>query len=306
MNKTVLPFHLLIPCTISLIIGLLIVKVSHDLTTPQLLQLDSGFEVFTLINGGDELFPIPSPHKPTYLISAKNLPSDLADLPVHKKSKVFVSLLIPHLLMANQLIFEERRQLDTLWEKKQSFLNLSPKEKRWLRKLGNKYGLQSIDFTELKLRVDTIPLSLALAQAILESGWGTSRFAIQGNALFGIHRSIDTQKAYMSSASGSVKVAAYNSLAESVNCYLNTLNSVQAYEDFRLIRAETRARDMELKGFDLANSLGFYSELGNIYTERVRLLIRQYELGKLDTLSLSGRTKTIPLNFSRKTVSQTL
>ena len=154
------------------------------------------------------------------------------------------------------------------------------------------YGLDSLDFDALLKRVDIVPPSLAIAQAAEESGWGTSRFAREGNALFG-------QRAYKASKKGIVpkerpdgtnfRVRAFDHLIDGVKAYVHNLNSHFAYEDFRDLRATLRAETGHIDGYALAGSLLRYSERGEDYINTIRVIMRVNSLQVFDSAKL-GRS----------------
>ena len=152
-----------------------------------------------------------------------------------------------------------------------------------LKRLFREYNVKNNNITELKNRVDIIPISLAIAQAAIESGWGTSRFALEGNAFFG-------QKIIGSNVNGIkpiknqnpyIKVRTFNTLKDSVNAYAKSLNTHKAYQTFRQVRKEKRSLSQALEGSNLVNTLRKYSELGEEYTEQVQSIIEKNNLEKL-------------------------
>jgi Bax protein len=149
---------------------------------------------------------------------------------------------------------------------------------------------RQIDFAALLRRADVVPPSLAITQSILESGWGTSRFARQGNALFGQRtwsagtRGMDPQKAE------GFKVRAFDSLLGSVEAYVRNLNTSGAYADLRRQRARMRAADRRIDGYQLAGALTKYSEEGQTYVRKLRGLMRHNGLGAFDAARLHRQT----------------
>lgn len=296
---------LLLSVGLSLLIGLLFIAFLSYLdrnknSRNEYLLLASGMDAFNLISSEhpDRTFPLESPF--THKILAVNLPADLAKMPAPEKRSVFVSLLIPHIVKANRSIQEERNHLLTLESKINKFGKLTYPEEKALKKLSRKYGLEQIDFDELKKRIDSIPLSLALAQAILETGWGTSRFAIEGNALFGIHSPYDANQKHMVSSSGQVRVTSYACLADSVSSYFRLLNSARPYKKFRTLRFDLKRNTRNASGYDLAGGLTNYSEIGSLYAERLRAIIAQYSLGEFED-QIEVSTSTVQeVRFSRR------
>jgi Bax protein len=162
----------------------------------------------------------------------------------------------------------------------------------WLDETAERYGSKSADPADLLTHVDIVPPSLAIAQAAEESGWGTSRFAREGNALFG-------QRAYKAHRKGivpverpegtSFRVRAFDHLIDGVKSYMHNLNSHPAYRDFREARAKMRAEEGNIDGYDLAGALLRYSERGVAYVKTIRVIMRSNTLRAFDGARL-GRS----------------
>jgi uncharacterized FlgJ-related protein len=147
-------------------------------------------------------------------------------------------------------------------------------------------SLDSDQYPELLLRVDIIPASLSLAQAASESGWGTSRFAAEGNALFGQWTwgkgkgmKPSEQRA---STHGDYRVASFGSTGLAAYSYALNMNTSGAYRDFRLKRADLRRQNLRVSGMVLAGTLLRYSERGQAYVDDIQRLIRQNRLDAAD------------------------
>ena len=200
-------------------------------------------------------------------------------LPVEKKKALFFRLLAPAVLHANERVLRQRKQLTLLAAK----ARFEPGEKAWLTELSGHYGLREeaadgVDaalLAELLLRVDAVPVSLALAQSADESGWGTSRFAEEGNALFGQWEfggkgmaPEDRRKKL-----GDYGLARFKTPQDAVYAYLLNLNTTTAYAGFRRMRAQMRADGQPLSGYKLAETLLHYSERGQAYVDNLRGII---------------------------------
>ena len=110
------------------------------------------------------------------------MPNELKLIENSKKRKeFFIQIILPLIIKENNIIKKDRRTLFNIINKS----NNTDSEKQWLEKKYKQYGVKSKDLSTLKVRMDEIPVSLAIAQAAKETGWGTSRFAQEGNALFG-------------------------------------------------------------------------------------------------------------------------
>lgn len=161
-------------------------------------------------------------------------------------------------------------------------------ERKRLRTLAKKYRVDGNPLespaarTELTAKLDVIPLSLALAQAANESAWGTSRFAREGNNLFGIWTYDESRGMVPKQRSEGKKhlVRKFDSLEESVRFYLHTLNSHPAYSALRTLRVEQRARGEPLDGLKLAAGLTRYSAKGEEYVRLIRGLIKRHKLAR--------------------------
>ena len=187
----------------------------------------------------------------------------------------FIEATLPLILHANEMILSERLRIEILHAYRHAGLAIDGADKRWLAATAERYGLETVDFHELLRRVDIVPPSLALAQAAEESGWGTSRFARHGKALFG-------QRIYggsggivpMARPKGETfRVRAFGSLMEGVRAYLHNLNTHFAYEGFRRARAAMRQRG-RIDGYGLTATLRNYSERRGAYLDTIRAIMR--------------------------------
>lgn len=217
-----------------------------------------------------------------------NLPRDLGDLPRPDERKaLFVRLILPLVLEANEAVMVERRRLERLAAAAARGVAPEGADRRWLADLTIRYRAEPGDYETLLRRVDAVPPSLALAQAALESGWGTSRLATENHALFG-QRVFGGQGAVRSGAGkgAPVRFARFDDLRGGVRAYIRNLNSHWAYRGFRLRRAELRLLGGELSGGALAGTIIRYSERGAAYTRDVHSIIRANRLEFLDRARL--------------------
>ena len=135
--------------------------------------------------------------------------------------------------------------------------------------------------------MDEIPVSLAIAQAAKETGWGTSRFAQEGNALFGQWTwSGEGLKPKEADKNEGHKVMKFNVLQASVRAYQRNLNTHSSYKDFRKARAKLRDKGKELDSMILAQFLDEYAETGNQYVEVLQKIIKQNNLKDFDDAKL--------------------
>jgi Bax protein len=219
-----------------------------------------------------------------------SLPYDLKSVArVADRKAVFLRFMLPYVLLANLRVREQREKLLAMRRKIGDGETVQPADKAWLDALFDEYRVKPGNFAALDLRVGTVPPSLALAQSAVESGWGTSRFANEGNAPFGQW----TTAAYRGlvpkarDAGKTHKVRAFDDLAESVNSYLRNLNTHRAYREFRQQRAALRARNASIDSVAIAATLASYSQEGEAYVALVRRVITGNSLRALDNARLS-------------------
>ena len=163
----------------------------------------------------------------------------------------------------------------------------SDAEKKWLNSKFKQYGVLNKDLSTLKVRMDIVPVSLAIAQAAKESGWGTSRFAIEGNALFGQWTwSGEGIKPAGYRLEEKHKVMKFKVLKASVRAYQRNLNTHGSYKEFRSERANMRDSDEELDSLILADYLDKYAATGKEYTKIIKQIIKQNNLQDFDKVKL--------------------
>jgi len=198
---------------------------------------------------------------------------------VRKKKELFIQIVLPLILEENKKIKIERKTLFSILNKNSN----SDEERNWLRSKFKQYGVVNRDLTTLKIRMDEIPVSLAIAQAAKETGWGTSRFAQEGNALYG-QWTYDGNgiKPADSNVSDTHKVMKFKILKASVRAYQRNLNTHKSYKKFRKIRAIQRDVYGSLNSLELANYLDKYAETGIEYTKILKQIIEQNNLTDFD------------------------
>ena len=202
---------------------------------------------------------------------------------VKKRKELFLQIVLPLVLQENNNIRLDRKRLFSIINKN----NNTKLEKKWLDKKYKQYGIPSKDLSTLKIRMDEIPVSLALAQAAKETGWGTSRFAQEGNALFGQWTwSGDGLKPKEADENEGHKVMKFNILQASVRAYQRNLNTHKTYREFRLVRAQLRDEGKELDSIILSQYLDEYAETGHEYVKILRKIIDQNNLKDFDNAKL--------------------
>jgi len=219
--------------------------------------------------------------KPIYL---SKLPKDLRKLKsTQKKKDTFIKIVMPLILDENNKILENRKKLFKILGKQ----NNSRGERVWLKRRFEDYGIKNEDVTELKIRMDIIPVSIAIAQAAKESGWGTSRFALEGNAMFGQwtwgKKGISPLK---KEKNQDHKILKFPILRSSVKAYKNNLNTHNGYKEFREKRAELRRKNKKISGVVLVQYLYNYAATGSEYTKILKKIIEQNQLTDFDAAIL--------------------
>ena len=217
------------------------------------------------------------------------LPKEIKQIENTKKRKnLFIQIVLPLILEENTRIKLERKKLFVILNKN----NNSESEIKWLRKKFKQYGVVNSDLTTLKIRMDEIPVSLAIAQAAKETGWGTSRFALEGNALFGQWTfNGEGIKPKGADIGDTHKVMKFKVLQASVRAYQRNLNTHSSYREFRKTRAIQRDNLGYLNSLELVNYLDKYAETGIEYTKILKKIIEQNNLTDFDDAKLLPSSK---------------
>ena len=212
------------------------------------------------------------------------LPNEIKMIESTKKRKnLFIQIILPLVLEENNRIKLNRKKLFSILNKNHN----SPAEKKWLNEKFKQYGVLNKDLSTLKVRMDTIPVSLAIAQAAKETGWGTSRFALEGNALFGQWTwSGEGMKPAKADNDATHKIMKFKILKSSVRAYQRNLNTHSGYKEFRMARAELRDNGRNLDSLILANYLNRYAETGQEYVKIIKQIIKQNNLTDFDDVKL--------------------
>ncbi len=218
-------------------------------------------------------------------VFVSTLPGDMASMsPVQAKTGLFIRLLLPLALEANERIAAQRDSLLALQKKNGGW---SAAESSWLSALAEEYRGSTDQLDDLLARVDAIPVSLALAQGADESAWGTSRFAREGNSLFGQHTHSKGEAGLVAgSGKKNIQVAAFPTLLDGVLAYAHNINSNPAYAELRQVRAQERAQHEILNGAAVAEGLKSYSARGEDYVHTLQSIIRAHHLHEFDDASL--------------------
>ena len=229
--------------------------------------------------------------KPIYFTQ---FPKDLDELSnTRLKKETFIKIVLPLVVAENERILADRKKLKYILKKKQT----SDLEKQWLRQKLLEYKVKKGNMEELVRRVDIIPTSIALAQAAKESGWGTSRFALEGNALFGQWTWSDNGIAPLDRENNTNhKILKFPILRASVKAYQNNLNTHKGYSTFRNKRLAMREKNKDISGLELTETLKNYAQTGSEYTKILNQIIRQNRLTDFEPVRLVNSVKQIELS----------
>ncbi len=219
------------------------------------------------------------------------LPNEIKKIENTKKRKdMFIKIVLPLIVKENNKIRIDRKRLFTILNK----ISNTDIEKKWLEKKYKQYGVRQGDLSSLKIRMDEIPASLAIAQAAKETGWGTSRFALKGNALFGQWTwSGEGLKPKNAEKGKDHKVMKFHSLQLSVRAYLRNLNTHASYKNLRKARTNLRNEQKPLDSLVLSKHLDKYAETGSQYIEVLQKIIEQNNLKDFDEARLLPSSKDL-------------
>ena len=218
--------------------------------------------------------------KPIYFT---RLPKDLHEMKsVTRKKETFLKILLPLVVAENARIKKDKKYLLKILKENQNKKNIN-----WINKKYKQYKISNKNINELMERMDVIPASIALAQGAKESGWGTSRFALEGNAIFGQWtwngvgieplEKVDGQKH---------KILKFPILRASVKAYITNLNTHSGYKNFRKKRLELRENNKNLSGLDLIHELSNYAQTGKEYTKILEKIIKQNDLDEFEAVTI--------------------
>jgi Bax protein len=221
-------------------------------------------------------------------------PKDLDEIQsVKLKKETFIKIVLPLVVAENEKILEDRFKLKKIISGKMT----TDKEKQWLRQKFLEYKVKKGSVEDLITRMDIIPTSIALAQAAKESGWGTSRFALEGNAIFGQWTWNGQGIAPLNrDKSKNHKILKFPILRASVKAYKNNLNTHKSYSKFRAKRSSLREKSKKISGLELTETLNNYAQTGSKYTQILNQIIRQNRLTDFEPVSLVNSVKKIELS----------
>jgi Bax protein len=256
-------------------------------TEPQKVAPSTAMELERLFTSHDYQWP-PNDHQAVPSIVVEKIPEDFPQIAdTQQRKTLFLRALLPIVMLENRRIREQRNLAQWLFEKESlpaegteahAWLNQLAKEMRITGDLG-KPEIQA----KLLERLDEIPPALALAQSAIESGWGTSRFALEGNSLFGqwTYKADNGLKPTDRDEDKNHLVASFPDLQASVRAYMRNLNTSRAYREFRKTRATMREANEPLSPVELANHLRRYSQRGMDYVKELQVIINSRTLATL-------------------------
>ena len=219
------------------------------------------------------------------LIIFSSWPNDFLSITsVNKRKKLFINTLLPIIFVENRKILEDRKRILDWWSQSGGEVVSREFWPNWLFELSEKYNYTESSLGNLLIKVDIVPLSLALSQAAIESGWGSSRYMNEGNAIFGQYTYDSKNGIKPKERANGQKffVKRFSTLSESVRSYLKNINTHLAYEDFRQERRKLRMNGESLSGNVLADFLENYSERNQAYVDDLKLLIETNNFMKFD------------------------
>ena len=228
--------------------------------------------------------------KPIYFTQ---FPKDLDELQSSRlRKETFIKIVLPLIVAENEKILADRKKLKKVSAKKFT----TDGEKQWLRQKLLEYKVKKGNIEELIARIDIIPTSIALAQAAKESGWGTSRFALEGNAIFGQWTWSGQGIAPLDRESDkNHKILKFPILRASVKAYQNNLNTHKSYTKFREKRAGFRKKNKVISGLELTETLKNYAQTGSEYTKILNQIIKQNRLTDFEPVRLVNSVKQVEL-----------
>ncbi len=225
-------------------------------------------------------------------IFVRHLPAGIDTLPVADKESVFIRLVLPLVAKGNQLILQQRERLIGIKRQVAEGWLIGQNDRNWLGHMARVYNTRADDLDMLLRRADVIPASLAVAQAITESGWGNAVSARRNNGLFGTH-------APNVITASSADVTAFPSLMRGVLAYMYNLNAAPAYEDMRRIRAEQRADGVAPSGVAMAAGFAKHPSGGAEYVTTLHDVMRARSLAALDSTVLAPEGDTLLVAVTR-------
>ena len=222
------------------------------------------------------------------LIIFSSLPDDFMEIqPVNERKKLFINTLLPIIYAENLKILEDRKKILDWWSESQGENFSRDFWPAWLFELSEKYDAADSNLGNLLIKVDVIPISMALSQAAIESGWGTSRYLREGNAVYGQYTFEKNKGIEPAKRDSSQKffIRKFENLSESTKSYFKNINTHLAYAGLREERKKLRMNGEVLSGLKLADFLTSYSERKQEYVKDVKKIIESNNFMKFDNSS---------------------
>ncbi len=220
-------------------------------------------------------------------IRVAKLPKDLKNIKsIEIRKELFIKITLPLIVQENNKLLSLNKKIKSI---KSSFSQISRDDAVWVQKILSEYKADTLD--SLLIKVDEIPVSLALAQAAIESGWGTSRFAFEGNALFGQYVWGASNNGIIPNDRGTnekYKIKSFESLSDSVASYMKNLNTNFHYNEFRINRFVLRSNNIPLSGTFLSEYLLSYS-IEDDYTDKIRNIIEINNFEDFENLNIENQ-----------------
>lgn len=222
-------------------------------------------------------------------IFIQTLPSDFNMIESAKEKKeLFIKFLLPLILKKNEELMGDRLKLQKIAGKLNKSNRLSAEENDFLNLMKDTYKTETGDVKDILVKLDEISVSMALGQAIQETGWGESRFLIQGNSIFAEWTWGGDGMLPRARKDGLVhRIKTFPTLYDSVDSYANNLNKTRYYAGFRQMRAKLREQDKPLFGRWLMSSMVRYSTQKDVYILEVKKIIRDNNLDDFNTVKLA-------------------
>jgi Bax protein len=223
------------------------------------------------------------------------IPKNISQYETYKKKSVFTAILLPIALRGNELVLEERRLMKIAFSTNNIY-QIERFSKKYKVKNFKKINFSNLNRSELRRiksellnKINILPISLILDQAIIESVWGASRFAQEGNALFGqwTWKNKDGIKPKRN-LNANFSVKNFKNLLHSVNSYILNLNTHPAYKELRNFRTSQNKMNETVTGNDMANFLEKYAEIGLEYVTKVKIMIKKNQLSKFENSTLGA------------------
>ena len=225
------------------------------------------------------------------LIVFSSLPDDFLLIePTRLKKNLFIKTILPIVFLENERVLAERKKILEWWTETEGEFVSREFWPDWLERLGNEYNYEGENIGDLLMRVDIIPISMAISQAVVESGWGTSRYSREANAIFGQYTFDESSGILPEKREENKKhfIKKFLSISESVSSYIKNLNTHFAYEELRKKRRELRMDGKTLTGEELINYLSKYSERGKDYLADLQSLLLENDFARFDNLNSSN------------------